>query len=140
MIETTVSASIKLGGRTTVIIQFLLILVLFIPILAADIEGTWTGTSTCTIKDSPCRNESVIYHITKPDSEGKLKIQAHKVVNGQPEDMGTLDCVFTSSTSKLTCQMKNGVWEFTVTGNKMEGTLKLSDGKLFRRISVAKEA
>ncbi|MEP6787217.1 MAG: hypothetical protein ABJB40_02205 [Acidobacteriota bacterium] len=135
----TVSRPMKIGGHTSAVVQFFLILILFIPVLATDIAGTWTGTSLCITKDSPCHDESVIYHITKPDSEGKLKIQADKVVNGRPEDMGTLDCVFDSSNSKLTCQMKNGSWEFAVTGNKMEGTLRLPDGKLYRRISVTKE-
>lgn len=106
---------------------------------AAGIAGTWSGTSICTIKDSPCHDEKVIYHITEPDSAGKLKIQADKVVNGQPEDMGTLDCTFDAKASKLTCEMSNGMWEFSITNDKMTGTLKLSDGRLFRNISVTKD-
>jgi hypothetical protein len=107
--------------------------------LAAGIAGTWSGTSICTIKDSPCHDENVIYHITEPDSAGKLKIQADKVVNGQPEDMGTIDCTFDSKSSKLVCPIESGKFEFTVAGDKMTGTLKLSDGRLYRNINVTKD-
>ena len=105
-----------------------------------EIAGDWTGESICTIKTSPCHDEHVIYHISQPDSNGKLKIDADKVVNGKPEPMGTIDCTFDKKASTLTCPTNNGgKWEFSVTGNKMEGTLKLPDGTIFRRVNVAKE-
>jgi hypothetical protein len=104
------------------------------------LAGNWTGESICTIKSSPCHDEHVIYHISEPDPNGKLKIDADKVVNGKPEFMGTIDCTFDKKASTLTCPMNNGKWEFSITGNKMEGTLKLPDGTLFRRINVAKES
>lgn len=102
--------------------------------------GNWSGESICVIRDSPCHDEQVIYHITEPDSGGKLTIQADKLVNGQPEEMGTLECTFDKAASLITCLMKNGKWEFTVTGNSMKGTLKLPDGQLYRNISVKKDA
>lgn len=108
--------------------------------IAAGIAGTWTGDSICTIRDSPCHDEKVIYHISEPDKSGNLKIQADKVVNGQPEDMGTLDCSFNKETADLKCSMKNGNWEFKMSGNKLTGTLKLPDGRLYRTISVSKES
>jgi len=37
---------------------------------AQSIEGVWKGTSLCQIKDSPCHDETVVYHISK-DSTGK---------------------------------------------------------------------
>ncbi len=103
------------------------------------LAGSWSGESICTIRDSPCHDEQVIYHISEPDSAGKLNIQADKVVNGQPEEMGTLNCIYDKPASQITCQMGNGKWEFTVTGNTMKGTLKLPDGRLFRNVSVKKD-
>ena len=107
-------------------------------VLAIGVSGTWKGESICTIKDSPCHDEQVVYHITEA-AGGKVKIQADKIVNGKPEDMGTLDCTFDAKTSKLTCPIARGIFEFSVNGSRMTGTLKLTDGTLYRRIALAKE-
>ncbi|MFM9903026.1 MAG: hypothetical protein ACKVQJ_00475 [Pyrinomonadaceae bacterium] len=108
-------------------------------VLAAGIAGTWSGTSICTIKDSPCHDENVIYHITEPDPAGRLQIQADKIVNGKPDDMGTLDCTFDAKSSTITCLIDKGKFEFKVTGDKMSGTLVLTDGRLFRNINLTKD-
>ncbi len=50
-----------------------------------------------------------------------------------------LDCTFDLKASKLTCPMNNGKWKFTIGGDKMTGTLKLSDGRLYRNINVTKD-
>ena len=101
--------------------------------------GNWSGESLCTIKDSPCHDEHVIYRVTEPNAAGKLKIQMDKVVDGQPEEMGTVDCTYDRSASNVTCSMNNGTWKFTVTGKKMDGILTLSNGRLYRRISVTRD-
>jgi len=105
-----------------------------------EIAGNWTGESICTVKPSACHDEHVIYHISEPDSNGKLKIDADKVVNGKPESMGTIDCTIDKKASTLTCPINSGLFEFSISGKKMEGTLKLKDGTLFRRINVAKDS
>lgn len=115
------------------------ILIFCTAIFAVGVAGTWRGESICTVKNSPCHDEQVVYHATEPDGAGKFKIQADKIVNGRPEDMGTLDCTFDSKASKITCPIPKGVFEFVVEGSRMTGTLKLPDGTLFRRISLAKE-
>jgi hypothetical protein len=104
-----------------------------------SLAGNWAGESICTIKDSPCHDEKVIYHVTEPNAKGDLKIQADKIVNGPPEDMGTLDCTFDQKASTVTCPMKNGEWKFSVKDDTMIGTLTLPDGRLYRRINVRKE-
>jgi hypothetical protein len=111
------------------------------PVLAAmpDLAGNWTGESICMIKDSPCHDEKVIYHVTEPNAMGDLKIQADKIVNGQPEDMGTLDCKFDKKASTVTCPMKQGEWKFSVKDDTMIGTLTLPDGRLYRKISLRKD-
>ena len=102
----------------------------------SGLAGNWKGESICTIKDSPCHDEHVIYRVEEPDSTGKMKIQMDKVVDGKPELMGTVNCAFDKAASTVTCTTQRGVWKFTVTGKKMEGTLVLDDGRLYRRISV----
>ena len=106
---------------------------------SAGLAGDWTGESICTVHPSPCHDEHVIYHITEPDSAGKLQINADKIVDGKPEFMGTIDCTFDRQHSSIACPMNNGTWEFTISGSTMNGTLKLPDGTLFRRISVHKQ-
>jgi hypothetical protein len=106
---------------------------------AGGIDGKWRGTSICTIRDSPCHDEQVVYTVSKPDSAGKHMIQMDKVVAGKQELMGTLNCVFDKAASTISCPMKDKVWKFTVSGNNMTGTLTLDDGRLYRNISVTKD-
>jgi hypothetical protein len=106
---------------------------------ADGLAGDWTGESICTVHPSPCHDEQVIYHITEPDSAGKLQINADKIVDGKPESMGTLDCTFDKERSVIACPMSQGLWEFTVNGQTMNGTLKSPDGKLYRKVSVKKK-
>jgi hypothetical protein len=103
------------------------------------LAGNWTGESICTIKDSPCHDEKVIYHVTEPNAAGDLQIEADKIVNGKPESMGTLDCKYDEKASTITCSMKQGEWKFDVKGDTMIGTLTLPDGKLYRRVNLKKE-
>lgn len=111
-----------------------------VPSGATGPAGTWTGDSICTVKSSPCRDEHVIYRIAEPDAAGKFQIQADKVVDGKPEFMGTIDCEYDKAASSAECRMNNGVWQFTIAGNKMDGTLKLTDGTLYRTISVRRQS
>jgi len=106
---------------------------------ADGIGGDWTGESICTVHPSPCHDEHVIYHITEPDSAGKLQIRADKIVDGKPESMGTLDCTFDRQHSSIACPINQGVWEFAVAGSNMTGTLKHPDGTVFRKVSVHKQ-
>lgn len=107
--------------------------------LTIGLAGNWTGKSICTITNSLCHDNHVIYRVTKPDSDGKLKIQMDKVVGGKPKLMGTLNCMFDKEVATITCPVNDDIWKFVVAGNKMEGTLTLADGRLYRRISVTKD-
>lgn len=100
--------------------------------------GKWKGESLCTVKPSACHDETVVYEITAPaGTKDKLVWKADKIVNGKQENMGTLDCTFAYDTHVMTCDMPGkGVWSLTVQGDVMTGTLKLSDGTLFRKVTV----
>ena len=104
----------------------------------AAVAGEWRGESLCLVKPSPCHDEVVVYHVTKAGKAGMLAMQADKIVNGEAQDMGTLDCEYDFGKHTLTCTIPRGVFRFTVSGDKMEGTLTTSDNVLFRRISVKK--
>ncbi len=101
--------------------------------------GKWRGESLCTVKPSACHDETVVYEITAPDANKKdlLVWKADKIVNGEQQNMGTLDCTYASDTHTVTCDMPGkGVWSLTINGYTMTGTLKLSDGTLFRKVTA----
>lgn len=130
----------KINTSATALLSALLLSCTYAPTaIAGDgIAGDWTGESICTVRPPPCNDEHVICHLSEPDAGDNLKLRADKLVNGKPEDMGTLDCTYEAKSSRLNCQMKNGVWDFAVAGKRMTGTLKLADGTLCRRIAVTK--
>ncbi|MCU1286845.1 MAG: hypothetical protein JWO13_3195 [Acidobacteriales bacterium] len=106
----------------------------------ALLAKTWKGESICFADFKPqCHDEVVVYHVTQSsDKPSTLSIQADKIVNGQPEDMGTLDCTFDNSKSTVTCAIPRGVFRFTVRSNKMDGGLWAPDGKQIRRINLTR--
>ena len=108
----------------------------------APVLGTWNGRSVCTIPSSPCTTETVVYDIL-PDTSAKhdparLVMNADKIVNGAREFMGTLDCYW-KAPATVSCPMPGrGLWEFTLHGDTLTGTLVLSDGRLYRRVEVVR--
>ncbi|HTK22235.1 MAG TPA: hypothetical protein VL442_22105 [Mucilaginibacter sp.] len=106
-----------------------------------NIAGTWTGTSICQVKDSPCHDEIAIYHAAKAEGN-TYRFQMNKMVNGKEEEMGetvftydknkqTLDGVTTSAKGK-------GLWHFVVKGNNIHGTLTV-ENILYRLIDLHKD-
>jgi len=100
--------------------------------------GTWKGTSVCQVKNSPCRDEVVVYHISKGTEPGLYNIAANKIVNGSEEEMGILSYKFNQGKNELTSTNNNGTWTFRLKQNKLEGTLYYHES-LYRIIMVAKE-
>jgi hypothetical protein len=111
---------------------------------ARGVLGTWEGESKCTVPNSPCRDEHVIYRIAEDQrSPGRLTIDADKVVNGKNEYMGRLECEYRATDKLLRCTAhtpRHDDWQFTVSGDSMTGTLTVDPDKtLYRRISVQKK-
>jgi len=103
--------------------------------------GSWEGESKCTIPDSPCHDEQVLYQITEDKKDPfQLNLDAYKVIEGNPEFMGTLACHFESRAGVLSCTSstrQKDDWEFRVTGDTMSGRLMVDAGKtLYRRVTV----
>jgi len=77
-------------------ILLLFILILGKTVTAQSFEGIWKGTSLCQIKNSPCHDEVVVYHISK-DSNGKsYEVIANKIVDGKEDYMGTIPFTYDS--------------------------------------------
>jgi hypothetical protein len=109
--------------------------------LAQDVSpivGTWEGESLCTIRDSPCHDEHVIYKFKT--ASGKLSVDAFKLVSGEQQFMGTLDCDYRDPEKLLTCSAhtaKHDLWEFHLNSDDLTGTLVVDPGKtLYRKIHV----
>jgi hypothetical protein len=122
------------------LIAFLVILLFGKSVTAQSFEGVWKGTSLCQVKNSPCHDEVVVYHISK-DSTGKsYKVIANKIVNGKEDYMGTIPFVYDDKQKVFVSfdTLRNARWEFKITGNSMKGTLMLKSD-LYRIIDVKKE-
>jgi hypothetical protein len=113
----------------------------------SEILGTWEGESKCTISDSPCRDEHVVYEITPERDKSAstpLKMDGYKVVNGERQFMGTLRCDYDSAKKNLSCTFRGKIfddWQYTLSGLILQGTLTTDAGKtLYRKITVKKNS
>jgi hypothetical protein len=108
--------------------------------------GNWVGESICAGANSSCQDEKVIYRITAPpDAAGNVEISADKIVDGKPENMGIIRCKYDEKKGTLVGDLESpryrGVWEFTIKGDTIEGTLTLLPAKtVARRVKVKREA
>ena len=105
-----------------------------------SVLGSWEGDSKCTVADSPCHDEHVLYQIAEDKKvEFQLNLDAYKIVDGSPEFMGTLACHYQAKAGALSCtssSREKDDWEFHLMGDQMAGRL-LVDGKtLYRRITL----
>ena len=101
--------------------------------------GSWEGDSKCTVADSPCHDEHVLYQIAADKRDPwLLSLDAYKVIEGAPDFIGTLTCQYQSKAGALSCTSstkEKDDWEFHVMGDAMAGRQLLDDGKtLYRRV------
>lgn len=99
--------------------------------------GSWRGTSICQVKNSPCHDETVVYHISKGKGMNDFVVQASKIVNGVEDDMGTIPFVYDEKKNALVSSAYDSQWNFKLTNNKLDGTL-ISQGSLYRIIQLTK--
>ena len=110
-----------------------------------SLAGDWIGESICFGNNSSCHDEKVVYHISiDPTDATKVKIAADKIVDGKPEFMGDIFLKYDAAKQTLTGDLQSpryrGVWEFTVKGNTIEGSLViLPDKTIGRRIRVTRK-
>lgn len=116
------------------------------PLLASDkaVLGSWEGDSKCTVPESPCHDEHVLYQITEDKKDPfQLNLDAYKIIDGAPDFMGTLACHYESKTAALSCTSSNkdkDDWEFHLMGDAMTGRLVIDGKTLYRRISLHRVA
>jgi hypothetical protein len=96
--------------------------------------GIWRGTSVCLVRPSACKDEIVIYRITRTKAAGRLTLDARKIVRGEEQEMGVLTCRFPSPNGPLTCAIPRGTWKFRVRNDSLVGELRLPDNTKFRDV------
>jgi hypothetical protein len=108
-----------------------------------SLAGAWTGESLCAGNNPSCHDEHVVYHISVDALDAtKVKIAADKLVDGKLEWMGDIILKYDPAKQTLTGDLQSprykGIWEFTVKGNIIEGTLSLFNPEktIGRRIRV----
>ena len=122
------------------LIVLLVILLFEKEVSAQSMEGTWKGTSLCQIKNSPCHDEIVVYHISKDSTGRSYWMIANKIVGGKEDYMGTLSFTYDVQQKNFVSvdSVRNARWEFKLSTNTMKGTL-MYKGDLYRIIDVKKE-
>lgn len=105
----------------------------------SNLLGEWRGTSVCQVRESSCHDENSLYHVAHiAEKPNWFSLKGDKIVDGKLITMGTVECHYDSATSDLTCDLPKGLLHFTVQGNKMEGTMTLPDGTLWRKLNLTK--
>jgi len=100
--------------------------------------GDWRGMSICQVKPSGCHDEDSLYHFKKLAAKaGAFELQADKIVDGKPVTMGIGPCEYDAS-GQLACTIPgaSATLAFDVHGDDMQGTMKLPDGTLWRKITL----
>jgi hypothetical protein len=105
------------------------------------ITGTWKGTSLCQAKNSPCKDETAIYHASKL-TRNNYRFQMNKMVDGREMEMGALIFTYNDTLKTLNAVNKSargqGIWSFKIAGKTMHGTLVV-DNILYRIIDIHKD-
>jgi len=103
--------------------------------------GDWRGESICVVRESACHDEDSLYHVTNlAEKPGWFSIKLDKIVNGKAITMGSMVCSYNTAKQSLNCEFPRGVMRFIISANKMEGTMTLPDGTLWRKLSLMKSA
>lgn len=107
---------------------------------APNLAGTWRGESVCTTDGTACHNEIVVYYISDlPNQPDHVRIQADKIVNGKPITMGTAEWQYDRVQNALEWRAPRQTWLLKVTGSRIDGTLRLADGTVLRKMRLEKD-
>jgi hypothetical protein len=107
---------------------------------ADQVVGVWRGHSVCMVKNSPCRDEVNVYHVSAiPAKPSIYFVSGNKIVDGKEEVMGTGEWKYDASTHELINEFPRGVFRLKLDGDKLDGDLKLPDGTLYRQIYLQRQ-
>jgi hypothetical protein len=101
----------------------------------SSVVGVWRGTSLCTVRPSPCNDETAVYYFSGTDRDHLLWV-ANKIVDGKEQEMGRSECQLVAAEHRVVCRFERGTFRFAIDGNRMHGQLDLLDGTRYRAIEV----
>ncbi|HYM00884.1 MAG TPA: hypothetical protein VEZ90_18145 [Blastocatellia bacterium] len=101
----------------------------------SKLYGDWSGESLCQQTGTACKNEKVVYHITRSKQPSKVTITADKIVDGHPVTMGSGDWDYDEQKQTLTWNN----WTLRIKGHRIDGTLAGNDGTLIRKMWLKKD-
>jgi len=102
--------------------------------------GLWRGESKCLTDAPACHDEQVVYTIKAvPNRPDQFLIRADKIVDGRTITMGEGPWAWDEKKQTLTFDQKERVWLMTLSGDRMDATLTLADGTLFRRMRLTRD-
>lgn len=105
--------------------------------LRSRIAGVWRGHSECVVKSSPCHDEVNVYRFSRIEGRANaFSVTASKVVDGKEVAMGSSEWKYDEKKLVLECEKPS--IQLRITGDKMEGALRLDDGAVYRRIYLKK--
>jgi hypothetical protein len=102
----------------------------------AAVIGDWRGSSICLVKPSACHDEEALYHVKAGATPDTPSMQADKIVDGKPEEMGTANCSFDAAKSLLHCWFERGYVDLTLEGDSLNGAMFLTDKTRWREIKL----
>jgi hypothetical protein len=102
----------------------------------ASFAGVWKGDSVCQIKDSPCHDEASVYYVSKATEPDSFQMKMNKIVDGNEETMGTVNCKSDSDTGSYVCRLNDvATWTWRLGKNVLDGELQYR-GRLYRKIHL----
>ena len=104
------------------------------------IAGDWQGSSTCVVRPSGCKDEDAFYRFARvAGKKNAYSLDGGKIVSGKVVSMGVMDCSYHPEHHSLECALPNGArLELLVSGDNIQGTMKLLDGTPWRNIKLTK--
>jgi len=103
------------------------------------IAGVWRGNSVCQVKDSPCHDETNVYRFSAiAGKPGAFSVIGSKIVDGKEIEMGSSEWHYDASKHELDSTMPAATLRFILEGDKMDGTLTLLQGTVYRKIHLVK--
>jgi hypothetical protein len=106
----------------------------------SSLMGDWRGDSICVVRPSACNDEKALYHFKKlGDQPNRFLLQADKIVNGQAEEMGSMECSFAPEKHVVTCSTPKLVLYLSSNGKNLDGTMNLPDGTVWRNITLHRD-
>jgi len=103
-----------------------------------SLQGDWRGTSLCQQKNTSCHDEKVVYHLSAPDSSDNVTVDADKIVDGKPDNMGRVVMHYDEAKHSLHANDSGRIWDFQISGRSMHGTLR-NGNTLIRKVELTKD-